>query len=71
MKIKVMLPNECEKMSDEWWVMNDENWVTEIEWPFFVGQTGSYIHCSNLHSPNYIELLKKKKNPFIWVYLNK
>ena len=25
MKIKVMLPNECEKMSDEWWVM-------EIEW---------------------------------------
>ena len=25
MKIKVMLPNECEKMSDEWWVM-------KIEW---------------------------------------
>ena len=31
--------NECEKMSDEWWVMNyelwvmdDENWVMEIEW---------------------------------------
>ena len=43
-----MLPNECEKMSDEWWdmsdewwVMSDENWVTEIEWSFFVGQTGS------------------------------
>ena len=27
-------------MSDEWWVMNDENWVTEIEWWFFVVQTG-------------------------------
>ena len=24
--------NECEKMSDEWWVMNDEWWMMEIEW---------------------------------------
>ena len=29
-------------MSDEWWVMSDGNWVMEIEWPFFVGQTGSH-----------------------------
>ena len=35
-----MLPNECEKMSDEWWVMNDKNWMKKIEWPFFVGQAG-------------------------------
>ena len=34
-----MLSNECEKMSDEWW-------VKKIEWPFFVGQTGSYF-CNN------------------------
>ena len=27
-------------MSDEWWVMSDGNWVTEIEWWFFVVQTG-------------------------------
>ena len=38
-----MLPNECEKMSDEWWVMSDENWVTEIEWSFFVGQRGTLL----------------------------
>ena len=37
-----MLPNECEKMSDEWWVMSDGNWVMEIEWWKMVGQTGSY-----------------------------
>ena len=29
-------------MSDEWWVMSDENWVTEIEWWFFVVQTSPY-----------------------------
>ena len=29
-----MKANGCEKLSDEWWVM-------EIEWPNFVGQTGS------------------------------
>ena len=29
-------------MSVKKWVMSDGNWVTEIEWPFFVGQTGSY-----------------------------
>ena len=22
----VMMPNECEKLSDEWWVMSDEWW---------------------------------------------
>ena len=40
MKIKVMLPNECEKLSDEWWVMNyewwklsDENWVMKKAYP--------------------------------------
>ena len=38
-----MLPNECEKMSDELWVMSDGNWVTEIEWWFFVVQTGSKL----------------------------
>ena len=48
MKIKVMLLNECEKMSDEWWVMcyewwvmSDGNWVTEIEWWKKLTQTGS------------------------------
>ena len=34
MKIKVMLPNECEKMSDELWVI-------EIEWWKNLTQTGS------------------------------
>ena len=28
----MMLPNECEKMSDELWVMSYEWWVMEIEW---------------------------------------
>ena len=33
MKIKVMLPNECEKMSDEWWKLNDGNWVMKKPYP--------------------------------------
>ena len=28
----VMMPNECEKLSDEWWVMNYEWWVMSDEW---------------------------------------
>ena len=28
----VMTPNECEKLSDELWVMSDELWVMEIVW---------------------------------------
>ena len=28
----VMMPNGCEKLSDEWWVMSYEWWVMEIEW---------------------------------------
>ena len=26
----VMMPNRCEKLSDEWWVMSNECWVMKI-----------------------------------------
>ena len=50
MKIKVMLPNECDKMSDEWWVMSDGNWVTEIEWWKKLTQTGSLYLLASFFS---------------------
>ena len=44
--------NSVKKLSDEnksnvaKWVWKNEWWVMKIEWPFFVGQTGSYC-CNN------------------------
>ena len=51
-----MLPNECEKMSDEWWLMTDEWWMMEIEWWKMLTQTGSYCQDS-LYIYIYIYLL--------------
>ena len=28
----VMMPNGCEKLSDEWWIMSYESWVMSDEW---------------------------------------
>ena len=48
-----MVPNRCEKLSDEWWVMNyelwvmnDGNWMTEIEWWNFWIQIAPKPHPS-------------------------
>ena len=63
--------------------MSDENWVTEIEWPFFVGQTGSKVSiCQSLSfrlclvAPmkrkekwKYQENRKEKKKTNSWPYL--
>ena len=61
-----MLPNECEKMSDEWWVMSDENWVTEIEWSFFVGQRGTLLLLRGF----FLFFVGKNKIIFVYNFLN-
>ena len=66
----VMMPNECEKLSDGWWVMIDEWWVMEIEWlkkwsqtgwPVFVTQFSVFItHNSKMVGPIAKRLFGKR-----------
>ena len=54
----VMMPNGCEKLSDEWWVISYEWWVMEIEWWKNLGQTApklvQYPEIATFESLNHI-----------------
>ena len=70
-----MLPNKCEKMSDEWWVMSyewwvmsDENWVRKKPYPNRLLAVWIYYHFIWSYYLNLFWLMCQGMSGLVWKY---